>query len=411
MDKWFSSKWFVRGVSLAFAILLYVFVYFETSSIQSNQPRVPSGTNAVQVLEKVPVDIRIDSDQYVVSGVPDYVTVTLEGPNSILIPAARQQNFTLFVNLTDLEEGSHNVDIEYERVPDELNIYIEPKTISITIEERASAEFPVQIEYINVDKLPFGYELGETTLDPETITITSSRSLIDQVAIVKVFIDVEGLTEPINKREVPINVYDSQGNGLDVRTQPERVLVSVNIDNPSKVVDVDVRTIGKLPDGLEISNMTVEPETIEVFASNNLLQELEAIETEPIDLSSITTSGATTVKLATMEGVGFEELDITVTFELIQTKTFDQVDINIDNVGVDETVEIPNSGERVNTLTIVGDETIVKHLTKGDFRLYIDVKGLGEGEHTAPVLIEGPEDVLDDLDIELQFDEITIIIS
>src|SRR5690625_1533066 len=109
MDKWFENKWYICGVLLAFAILLYVFVYFEGSSIQSDQSRVPSGTDTVQVLEQVPVDIKIDSEKYVVSGVPDYVTVTLEGPNSILIPAARQQNFSVFVDLMDLEIGRAHV--------------------------------------------------------------------------------------------------------------------------------------------------------------------------------------------------------------------------------------------------------------------------------------------------------------
>lgn len=410
MDKWFGSKWFVRGVSLAFAILLYIFVYFETASIQSDQSRVPSGTNSVQVLEQVPLDIRIDSDQYVVSGVPDAVTVTLEGPNSVLIPAARQQNFTLFVDLTELEEGSHDVEIEYEKLPDELNIYIEPKSISIVIEERASVEFPVQIEYINVDKLPFGYEIGETTLSPETITITSSRSLIDQVAIVKVFVDVEGLTEPINKREVPINVYDSQGNGLDVRANPDRILISVGIDNPSKEVEVEAETRGSLPEGLELKNISVEPGTIEAFASSDILEDLEKLYTEPIDLSSITTSGSTTVSLATVEGISFEDIEINVSFELLQTKVFEQMEIDIENMGINNTVEIPSSNERLNTLTIKGDESIVKDLKEEDFKIYIDVRDLGEGEHTVPLLIEGPEE-LEDLDLELEFEEIRIIIS
>jgi len=410
MDKWFNSKWFVRGVSLAFAILLYVFVFFETTSIQSNQSRVPSATNAVQVLEQVPVDIRMDSDKYVVSGVPDHVTVTLEGPNSVLIPAARQQNFTVFVDLTDLEEGNHEVDIEYEKLPDDLNIYIEPKTISIGIEERASAEFPVELEYINIEELPFGYELGDITIDPETITVTSSRSLIDQIAIVKVFVDVEGLTESINKREVPVNVYDSQGNGLDIRTEPERVVISVNIDNPSKEVNVTVETINELPEGLEIENMTVDRETVEVFASSDLLEELDEVQTEPIDLSEITSSGPVTVKLATPEDVSIEGEEVTVTLELTQTKIFEDLDINIENLGEEELVDLSDEAS-TNILTIIGDESIVKELTEEDFNLYIDVEGLGVGEHLVPILIDGPEDVLDDLETELENEEITIIIS
>src|SRR5690625_7210935 len=100
-----------------------------------------------------------------------------------------------------------------------LIFILSQKTVSITIEERASAEFQVQLEFINQDELPFGYELGETTIEPETITVTSSRSLIEQIAIVKVYIDVEGLTEPINKREVPINRSEERRVGKERRAR------------------------------------------------------------------------------------------------------------------------------------------------------------------------------------------------
>src|SRR5690625_6422148 len=99
MDNWFNNKWFVRAVSLAFAILLYVFVNVEGTTTDS---RIPSEMDRVEVLENVPVDILINEDEYVVSGVPEVVTVYLEGPYSILIPTAKQRNFSVFVELRDL---------------------------------------------------------------------------------------------------------------------------------------------------------------------------------------------------------------------------------------------------------------------------------------------------------------------
>src|SRR5699024_4289379 len=146
-----------------------------------NQPelRFFGSSTEMQTLDDVPVDIRID-ENYVVSGVPEFVSVTLEGPTSILTKTVRLRNFDVFVDLTGLEEGDHTVEIEYENVPDDLSIYIEPKTIDVTIEERATEEFPVSVDFLNTDKLPDGYELGETTIDPETVTITSSKSVVEQ---------------------------------------------------------------------------------------------------------------------------------------------------------------------------------------------------------------------------------------
>ncbi len=53
-------------------------------------------------------------------------------------------------------------------------------------------------------------------MNPETVTIVSSESIIEQIAMVKVFIDVTDLKESITNREVPVSVYDIQGNDLNV---------------------------------------------------------------------------------------------------------------------------------------------------------------------------------------------------
>src|SRR5690606_3045037 len=98
------------------AVSMYLFVTVETDKSNDDSRIIPGATNEVQVLEDVPLDIRIDSDQYVVSGVPEVVTVTLKGRTSILTPIARQQNFTVFVDLRDLEEGEHEVEVEHENI-------------------------------------------------------------------------------------------------------------------------------------------------------------------------------------------------------------------------------------------------------------------------------------------------------
>lgn len=409
MDKWFNNKWFVRVASLAFAIVLYVFVNIEMTSIQS-EPRVPSSSNDVETLEDVPVDIRIDGDEYVVSGVPDFVTVRLEGPSSVLIPTVRQRNFDVFVDLEGLGEGDHTVEIEDENVPNGLSIYIEPKKIPITIEERATEEFSVLIDYINLDELPVGYELGDADLSPETISITSSKSVIDQIAMVKVYLDVADLTEPINNREVPVNVYDSQGNGLDVRTNPERVVVSLDVLNPSKTVSVKANTVNELPEGYELTSITVDPDEIEVFATTSVLEDIDELVTEEIDLSSITESDTIEVDILIPDDVTIEEDKITVEIELEQTVEIEDISIDVENLGVGQDIQFLSPADATNRMTIKGPEEKLREIDHEDFQLSIDVENLPEGEHEIPVTIEGPEDD-EDVSVEMDMEEVTINIT
>lgn len=405
MDSWFDSKWFVRAVSLAFAILLYVFVVnFEGATTDS---RIPGETDRVEVLENVPVDILIDDDAYVVSGVPEVVTVSLEGPYSILMPTAKQQNFSVFVDLEDFEAGEYTVELEHDRVPEELSIYIEPKTIDIVIEERATEEFPVHVDLINEDQLPDGYEIGTPVVNPEVVAVTSSRSIIEQIAVVKVFVDVADITESINNREVPVNVYDNQGNGLNIRVAPENVVVSVEVDNPSKVVSVNVSTTGDLPNGYSLDEITANLEEIEVFGKRDLLEQTDEVSTTEIDLKDINKSGTIDVTLDLPEGLVVDDEQIEVDIKLEQTREFSDIPITLKNEpeGVDLTFVEPE--EQAVDVIVTGDERTVKDLSAEDFDLQIDLSDLEEGEHRLPITIDGPDSV----DIQLSNDEVVLRIS
>src|SRR5699024_2247692 len=144
----------------------------------------PNNTKEVQVLEDVPLEIKIDADNYVVSGVPEHVTVSLEGKTSVLTPLIRQRNFNVFVDLRDLEAGEHVVDVEYENLPREVKAYIEPKSIDVQIEKRAMQEFTIDVDIVNQDKLLAGYAIGEQVFRPAAVTVVSSVEIIDHSAIV-----------------------------------------------------------------------------------------------------------------------------------------------------------------------------------------------------------------------------------
>src|SRR5690625_7165386 len=91
MDKWFDNKWFVRVISLVFACLLYFFVDMDVTPQQA-ETRVPGSVEQTEILNDVPVNIRIDSDRYVVSGVPELVYVSLEGAVSVLTQILMKRN-------------------------------------------------------------------------------------------------------------------------------------------------------------------------------------------------------------------------------------------------------------------------------------------------------------------------------
>lgn len=402
MDKLFQSKWFIRIISLLFAIILYLFVAVETN-VNQDDSRIPIGsTDDIQVLEEVPLGIKIDADQYVVSGVPEHVTVTLEGRTSILTPIARQLNFNVFVDLRELSEGEHTVEVEYENLPENVTAYIEPKTIQVTIERRTTKEFPVQVEIINEDQLPAGYEIGTPEVNPETVTLVSSQEVIEQVALVKVFLDVAELREPIRNRELPVSVYDAQGNDLKVRIEPESVTVSLSVERPSKKVPLSVETKGTLPEDLEIESI-VATEEIEIFGKRAVLDKVKQVKTKPLDLSKVTKSDTYKLDLELPEGTIASNDFVEVKININKKKEFDNISIDSE---ADEALEYSFVNPEDGKLSVqaFGSDQKINRLKKTDIKAIVTLGDLTEGEHELHVDIEGPEGVL----LEPNIDSVTV---
>ncbi|MBR7797196.1 MAG: CdaR family protein [Bacillota bacterium] len=410
MDNWFRSKWFVRVVSLAFAVLFYVFVSVEVQNRPNNDGLTfPSGDSSqeLQTLDDVPVNIKIDNEKYVVSGVPEYVSVSMEGSAGFLTPTIKNRNFNVYVDLQGLKAGEHTVELQHD-ISSELDVYIEPKRIDVTIEEKATKEFNVMVDFLNESQIAEGYELGDYEVNPKTVTITSAKSVIDKIGIVKAYVDLSNLDKPINNREVPVNVYDNQGSELNVNVEPGNVIISADIDNPSKKVPLSLKTSGKLPEGYALSSISANVEEVEVFASNSLLQNIDEITTEDIDLSKIEQSGTIEAKLALPEGAsapGVENIKVDV--EIEQTKTIKALPINVESLGDGQEVSFIDPSNAELDITVTGNQADIAKLKADDFQASINVEGLDVGEHDVPITIEGPDGVT----VEAEFEQATIEIS
>src|SRR5699024_7544911 len=249
--------------------------------------------------------------------------------------------------------------------------------IEVTIEERESEQFDVTVDPFNTDKLPDGYEIGEVQADPGQVTITSSKEVINQIAIVKVFVDVAEATESIDSREVPVKVYDANGNELSVLVEPESINASVEINNPSKTVPVSVETTGELPEGYSLSSISANADEVEVSGTNEVLQNIEEVSTEAVDLSDITESGTVDVGLDLPDGASVPDSGaIEITVELEQTRTVDAVPITVENIGNAQDIPFTEPENQEMDITVTGSQEDVSELSADDFNILIDAEGL-----------------------------------
>src|SRR5699024_6055402 len=161
-------------------------------------------------------------------------------------------------------------------------------------------------------------------------------------------------------------------------------------DRPSRKIPLEVVTEGELPDGLTLVDMSA-PEEVDVFARNSVLDELDKIETEPIDLSEIEDTTEIEVELQLPETVRMNEETVTVKFEVEQEKEM-TLPIDITNTGDNEVV-FQNDADNEVEITVTGPVDQVKNLKESDFTAKIDAADLAEGTHTVDISIEAPNNV------------------
>lgn len=415
MNDWLNKPWVIRVISLFLAILTFTVISFDNQDTRNadvgNFDSIFNSSQESVVLEDVPVNIQIDDEQYVVSGVPELITMELSGTLSVVQSTATQRNFDVFVDLNDLGPGDHTVPIEYDGISNRLNVRIDPESIDITIEERGEDEYQVRIDYTNLDAMQEGFEVESATVTPSVVTITSAQSVINRISDVRAVVDLEGIEESTTLDDVPVRVYDNEGNQLNVRIEPNTVTVDLSVINPNKTVPIELETTGELPEGFNLVDIEIlDDAEVQLFAASEVLDVIEQIETEPVDLSTLTESTEVTIALDLPEGIRESSIDeVTVRVELEETTEtgLENVEIELDNLSQDlETNFIDPETGRLN-VSVSGYPSDLAGVEASDLRLSINLDGLSSGEHELPIEIDAPENVT----VALPRDDVTVALQ
>ena len=168
---------------------------------------------------------------------------------------------------------------------------------------------------------------------------------------------------------------------LDV--EPGRVPVHLE---EVRTVTVPVRLVrGSEPaEDFAVESLKVQPERVTVAGPPSGLQGVREVETEPIDLATLTASTRRMVPLVRPEGaltVRPERVAVAVTLRPILASR-QLADVPVDVVNVEPPFQLRPS--RVN-LTLRGPKATVRTLTLTDGSVFVDGEGLGPGTHTVTV--------------------------
>ncbi|MBA2873027.1 YbbR domain-containing protein [Anoxybacillus calidus] len=399
MDKLMNNHWFMKAFALLLALMLYMSVNIEKETKSGSLTRNSVGTTSEEIVTDVPVVVYYDKENLVVSGVPEFVNVTLEGPASILKRTKLQRDFEIYADLTDLELGRHTIPLKYKNISDKLKVTIEPAVVNVVIDEKVSKDFPVEVDFIHKNKIADGYSIEQPIVKPNLVTVTGAKELVQKVALVKARVSLDGAKETV-EQESRVNVYDKDGEELDVEVEPSVVDVTVPVKSPSKSVPFKINRTGKLKEGLSIVKIEAVPNEVTIFGPKDKIEQIEFIDGITINLDEITKDTTLEVKVPLPEGVKAVDpakINIHIDVQEEQSKTFSQVPIDILGLGDRYLLQFLDPEDGKLDIVAHGASSVLNSIKPDDIDLYINVSELGIGEHEVAVEANGPQNITWDL--------------
>lgn len=394
MDKFFDRGWVIKLSSITIAVMLFLMVNMENQAANQAGGGIPGITDGEQTLEDVPLNIYYDEENYILTDAPETVEVNLRGPQSgLTLAQVTQDQQEVFLNLENEEAGVHYERVQHRGFQPDLRVSIVPLTVRVTLEERQTASFPVEIELLNEDDVADGYTLGEPEAAPDTVSVTAAESVIEQIDSARAVVDAAGLSENFTD-SAAVLLYDEAGSELEIETDPQEVEITVPISGASKEVPLRVSETGALTDGMSVDGISLNPDAVTIYGAESTLNDISFIELPDIDLSEI--EGDTTIQtdIPVPEGVERvepEETTVNIEISSEQAREFSNFPITVNGLDPSLTIEFSELAANEMTLRVEGSPELLEEAAPEDFTASIDLSGLETGGHTVPLELTGPE--------------------
>ena len=383
MFRWISENY--RTFLWAFALSIAVWVAAVTSA-DPDETRLLDAPVPVQIIGQDP-SLVINSD------IPKEVEVTLRAPRSVWnLIDADPQIVQAILDISGLSSGEHSIEVQIQIDARPIQIVsVGPGTITFMLESLATQTLSVDLSLAGEPAV--GYQVGETSLEPMEIVVAGAQSQVQKVMRARVSVDLSGIRENYDQT-LPIEILDEKGqpvNGITV--SPETIHVSMPVSQQGGYRDVAIKVIttGRVASGYRLTDISVFPPVVTVFAGDpQLVSELPGVlETQSLDLQNAQEDINTRIALNLPEGisiVGEQTVLIQVGVSPIESSiTLASEKVEIIGLGTGLSAQVLPLNVDV---ILSGPLPLLDTLTRQGIRVTVDLTGLLPGTHQVVPKVE-----------------------
>lgn len=355
---------------------------------------------SAEVLYDQPISATYNEEAYVVEGLPETVDITLIGRKSDVYLAKQLPTNDITIDLTGLKPGVHKVNLKYKKALSSVEYKLDPSVATIVIYEKVSEEKEINYEVINKDEINAKLMVEDVTLSTEKAYVKGNEATLKEVASVKALIDLKNLVNPeVGEQElkdVKLVAYDSSGNKVDAEVVPSKITATVKITSPQKEVPIKVipKNYDKIVFGKAISSITTDISKVTIYGEASKLEKISYIPVY-VDVSDLKEDKKYSITISKPSGVrAMSETSINVNVSLGDeaTKEISDVYLEYQNLGDGLTVQAVDANSTKVTVSLKGVQSVLNDLDPTTIKAYVDLKGLGVGDHEIEVKVSGSDE-------------------
>ena len=339
--------------------------------------------------------IGLNPELMIVNDITRQVNLIIRAPTTILNQLENDSTLiNITLDLTGLEEGVHTLtpQVNIDLAPAQI-AGINPGSIFLKLESVVTGSFPLQVRTIGNPAI--GFELQDPELNVENVIVSGPKSLVEAVENVIAHVDVENVSEDIQRTVTPIPL-DSDGNEIDgLLVSPGTLQVTIPVTQRGgyRTVVVKIVTSGQIAPGYKLTNIFTLPPTVTIFSSDpELVESIPGfVETTPINLNGASENLEIRVALNLPEGinvVGSQNVTVQIGIDPIESSiSFTNIPVQVQELGQGLQAEV--SPENVDVY-LSGPLDLLDQLDRSMITVIIDLSGRGVGTYQlAPeVLLE-----------------------
>jgi YbbR domain-containing protein len=385
VDKRKDSQIAVKVISVVAAFILWLYIANVENPRQTRRITIP--------VNLVNLDILHEKGLALLPGQEPTVTLTLRGPaTQVFKTDARDFDIVADLNAYVLGKGLLPVPVEVRKQPPNIDIMnVGALTVGLKFDRYHTKDVPVRVN-IKVETKP-GFMAFNPVPKPNVVYISGPEQYVGTVSYVQAEATQRNADTNVSI-SVPLKAYDEAGRVVnEVTIDPKVVDVAVPVKRV-KSVGIKVNVTGTVPGDYVLKGQP-EPliDRIEIAGDDEVLKNITQLETEPLDLSTVTGTGNREIKLKipnniVLVNLSDEVIRINVNVEKINTRNF-TVDIKYQNLGTDLSVTMDRAKANI---TVRGSESKLNNLSPEEIRCYVDLGNLSDVEgHSVDVNVILPE--------------------